>query len=85
MAAWPGTGDLLDRQEMRRPWVEDNNACRLDTLAAPADGPLPTSELPDTCVRLWAPSGRNNNKNLTMMLGFLELELQGPRSLGEAP
>ena len=72
MDAWPGTGELLDWQDRLREWVEDNNACRLDILERlRADGPLPTSELPDTCVRPWASSGWNNKKNLTMMLGFL--------------
>ena len=29
------------------------------------------SALPDTCVRPWASSGWNNNKNVRMMLDFL--------------
>jgi uncharacterized protein YcaQ len=72
MADWPGTGELLDWQERCRAWVEDNNACRRDLLERlRADGPLPSGELPDTCVRPWASSGWNNNKNLSMMLSFL--------------
>jgi uncharacterized protein YcaQ len=72
MEAWPGTGELLDWQEARLDWVEDNNACRLDILERlRTDGPLPASELPDTCVRPWSSSGWNNNKNLTMMLDYL--------------
>ncbi len=72
MAEWPGSGDLRDWQEERREWVEDNNACRLDILERlRADGPLPSSELSDTCVRPWASSGWNNNRNLTMMLDLL--------------
>ena len=51
MAEWPGTGELRDWQEDRRDWVKANNACRRDILERlRADGPLPTSELPDTCV-----------------------------------
>jgi uncharacterized protein len=72
MAEWPGTGELRDWQEYRRDWVTANNACRRDILERlRADGPLPKRELPDTCVRHWASSGWNNNKNVTMMLDFL--------------
>jgi len=72
MAEWPGTGELLERQEARREWVEDNNACRRDILERlRADGPLPASELPDTCVRPWASTGWNRNKNVTMLLDLL--------------
>ncbi len=63
---------LLDWQEARRDWVMDNNGCRRDILERlRADGPLPRRELPDTCVRPWASSGWNNNRNLTMMLDQL--------------
>jgi uncharacterized protein len=72
MAEWPGTGELRDWQEHRRDWVTINNACREDILELlRADGPLRSSELPDTCVQPWASSGWNNNRNVTMMLDFL--------------
>jgi len=72
MAEWPGTGELRDWQEYRREWVTANNACRRDILERlRADGPLPSRELPDTCVTPWASSGWNNNRNVTMMLDFL--------------
>ena len=49
-----------------------NNDCRRDILERlRADGPLPTSELPDTCVVPWASSGWNNNRNVRMMLDKL--------------
>jgi uncharacterized protein YcaQ len=72
MAAWPGTGELRDWQEYHRDWVKTNNAFRRDILERlRADGPLPARELPDSCVKPWASSGWNNNKNLTMMLDLL--------------
>ena len=72
MAEWPGTGELREWQEDQRDWVTANNACRRDILdRLRADGPLPTSELPDTCVLPWPSSGWNNNRNVTMMLDLL--------------
>ena len=62
---WPGVGELRDWQECQRDWVEANNACRADILdRLRADGPLPASELPDTCVEPWQSSGWNNNRNV---------------------
>jgi uncharacterized protein YcaQ len=72
MAAWPGTGELRAWQEHKREWLAANAACRHDILERlRADGPLPTRELPDTCVEPWSSTGWNNNKNLAIMLDFL--------------
>ena len=72
MAEWPGAGELREWQEDVRDWVIANNDCRRDILERlRADGPLPTSELPDTCVVPWASSGWNNNRNVRMMLDKL--------------
>ena len=72
MAVWPGSGQLRQWQEDVRDWVIANNDCRRDILERlRADGPLPASELPDTCVVPWASSGWNNNRNLRMMLDKL--------------
>ena len=72
MAEWPGTGELREWQEDLRDWVMANNACRRDILERlRTDGPLPTSELPDTCEVPWASSGWNNNRNVRMMLDKL--------------
>jgi uncharacterized protein YcaQ len=72
MAEWPGSGELREWQEEVRDWVRVNNDCRREILERlRADGPLPTSELPDTCVVSWASSGWNNNRNLRMMLDKL--------------
>jgi uncharacterized protein YcaQ len=72
MDAWPGTGELRPWQEDQRAWVHTNDGCRRDILARlRADGPLPQSELPDTCVRKWGSSGWNDNKNVQMLLGLM--------------
>jgi len=72
MAAWPGSGELREWQEDVRDWVSANNDCRREILERlRADGPLPTSELPDSCVVPWASSGWNDNRNLRMMLDKL--------------
>jgi uncharacterized protein YcaQ len=72
MAEWPGAGELRDWQEYRRDWVKANDGCRRDILEIlRADGPLPSRELPDTCVKPWTSTGWTNNKNVTMMLEFL--------------
>jgi uncharacterized protein YcaQ len=72
MAAWPGTGRLRPWQEELRDWVSANNDCRRDILdRLRADGPLPASELPDTCVVPWKSSGWNDNRNVRMMLDKL--------------
>jgi uncharacterized protein len=72
MAAWPGTGKLRPWQEQVQDWVMANNDCRRDILERlRTDGPLPMSELPDTCVVPWASSGWNNNRNVRMMLDKL--------------
>jgi uncharacterized protein YcaQ len=51
-----------------------NDACRRDILARlESDGPLPSRELPDTCVRPWSSTGWTNNRNVTQMLEFMVL------------
>ena len=72
MAEWPGPGDLTEWQQEVRDWVRANNDCRRDILERlRADGPLPASELSDTCVVPWRSSGWNDNRNLRMMLDKL--------------
>ncbi len=72
MDEWPGVGEVRPWRLHNRDWVMANNDCRRDILERlRADGPLPKSELPDTCVQPWASSGWNNNKNVTMMLDLL--------------
>jgi uncharacterized protein YcaQ len=72
MAEWPGPGELRDWQEYIRDWVDANNACRLDILdRLRRDGPLPSRDLPDTCVLPWRSSGWTNDRNVIKMLDFL--------------
>lgn len=54
-------------------WVATNSGCRRDILKAlRSDGPLPATELPDTCVEDWTSSGWTNTKNVQRMLDFME-------------
>jgi uncharacterized protein len=54
-------------------WVEANDGGRRDILdRLRQDGPLPASELPDTCDVPWRSTGWNNNRNLRMMLEMME-------------
>jgi uncharacterized protein YcaQ len=72
MAQWPGTGDLTEWQVARAEWVDANDGCRRDLLdRLRGDGPLPTSELPDSCEVPWQSSGWNNNRNVPRMLQLM--------------
>ena len=72
MAAWPGTGDLRGWQVAYREWVRANDACRRDILKRLAEaGPLPSRELPDSCVKPWQSTGWTNNKNVTRLLDLM--------------
>jgi uncharacterized protein YcaQ len=73
MDRWPGPEPLREWQEDNRDWVRANEACRLDILdRLRQDGPLTSTELPDTCEVSWRSSGWNNNRNVRMMLGLME-------------
>jgi uncharacterized protein YcaQ len=55
-----------------RAWLEENDRFRraiLDLLRS--SGPLPSREIPDTCVAPWPSSGWTNNRNVTQMLEIL--------------
>lgn len=72
MAAWPGPEPHADWQKVIRKWVDANDACRRDILRRlDASGPLPTSDLPDTCAVPWKSSGWNNNRNINQMLDYM--------------
>ena len=72
MAQWPGSGDLTDWQVGRAEWVEANDGCRRDLLERlRGDGPLPASELPDSCEVPWQSSGWNNARNVRMLLQLM--------------
>ena len=72
MAVWPDP-DLHDAYEHQAwEWVLDNGGCRADVLERlRADGPLPATALPDTCVRPWGSSGWSNGKNVAKLLQVL--------------
>jgi uncharacterized protein YcaQ len=58
----------------RRAWVQANDAFRQDILdRLRASGPLPSRDLPDTCVKPWQSTGWTNNRNVTQMLEFLSM------------
>ena len=73
MAAWPGAGgEPTEWEASNRDWVEANDETRRDILAKLYDdGPLPSSELPDTTLVPWESSGWNNDRNIRMLLGLM--------------
>lgn len=72
MAVWPGTGELRDREVWRAGWVEANDGCRREVLELlRADGPLPTSAIPDTCEVPWRSSGWNDHRNVQRLLALM--------------
>ena len=51
MAQWPGQERLRDWHRANQRWLAANDACRRDILdRLTRSGPLPSRELPDTCV-----------------------------------
>jgi uncharacterized protein YcaQ len=73
MDVWPGEGDVPGWRRAQARWVRANDSFRRDLLdRLEADGPLIARELPDTCAVPWKSSGWNQNRNIAMMLEFLE-------------
>ncbi|WP_308054103.1 DNA glycosylase AlkZ-like family protein [Cellulomonas xiejunii] len=71
MDAWPGD-DAPGSPDGVRAWLRANDRCRQDVLELlRADGPLPASRIPDTCVRPWRSTGWNDRRNVQMLLGLL--------------
>ena len=69
MAERPATGRNARQREITWQWLDDNAAARDDVLELlRADGPLPASSIPDTCVRPWRSSGWNDDRNVRMLL-----------------
>ncbi len=74
MAEWADSPDAPGWRRSQIEWVQANQGCRLDILdRLRCDGPLTARDLPDTCTVPWRSSGWNNNRNVAMMLEFLEL------------
>jgi hypothetical protein len=72
MLSWRTRAEQDDWSKRVHDWVTANDACRVDILERlRVAGPLPSRELPDTCVQPWASTGWTNNKNVTQLLVFL--------------
>jgi uncharacterized protein len=72
MAEWSTRGRLDAGRESVRAWVRANDACRLAILdRLGASGPLPSRDLPDTCVVPWRSTGWTNNRNVTQLLEIM--------------
>jgi uncharacterized protein YcaQ len=72
MAEWPGRGKLRPWQEVRRDWVQANDACRRDILdRLQTSGPLASRELPDTCAVPWESTGWTQDQNVVKLLDFM--------------
>jgi hypothetical protein len=66
MAAWSARGRQVAE------FVRANDACRRDILSRlGAQGPLPSRELPDTCVVPWGSTGWTNNRNVSQLLEIM--------------
>ena len=66
-----GAGDRPDYPRTRD-WLRDNDRFRRDVLERLGDaGPLPSREIPDTCVAPWESTGWTHDKNVTRMLEVL--------------
>jgi uncharacterized protein len=75
MARWASVrpGELPGWRASQRDWVRANDACRRDILERlGSSGPLPARDLPDTCEVPWRSSGWNNDRNVTLLLEFME-------------
>jgi uncharacterized protein len=56
-----------------RTWMRDNDSARRDILELlERSGPLSSRDIPDTCAVAWASTGWTNNRNVTMMLEFMQ-------------
>jgi uncharacterized protein YcaQ len=74
MAAWRAGAVGPGWRRTQAEWVQANDAFRQYLLRRlEDDGPLAARDLPDTCAVPWTSSGWNNNRNVAMMLEFLEL------------
>lgn len=74
MAAWPGPDEPRTWRHSQSDWVDINDGFRTDILdRLERDGPLIAREIDDTSQVSWKSSGWNNNRNINMMLEFLEL------------
>lgn len=74
MAEWRDGVNLERWRSTLDRWVRANDACRRDILdRLAAQGPLPSRELPDTCVTPWRSTGWTNNRNVSQLLEMMVL------------
>jgi uncharacterized protein YcaQ len=67
-----GAADRPTHERSRR-WLRDNDRARRDILELlERSGPLSSRDIPDTCAVAWASTGWTNNRNVTMMLEFMQ-------------
>jgi uncharacterized protein len=67
-----GAAERPSHQRSRN-WLHANDRCRRDILDLLArSGPLASRDIPDTCAVPWASSGWTNNRNVTLMLEFMQ-------------
>jgi uncharacterized protein len=72
MAQWPGSGPMPDWRADTLRWIDANDKCRLDILdLLGSDGPLRMRDLPDTCAVPWKSTGWTNNRNVSVLVGFM--------------
>ncbi|SDO82823.1 hypothetical protein SAMN04515671_2079 [Nakamurella panacisegetis] len=72
MAQWRTGDGLKPWQRGLRDWLEANDGCRHDILyRLESDGPLTSTELPDTCDVPWVSSGWTHNRNVLEMLEIM--------------
>jgi uncharacterized protein len=72
MATWSDRATLAPWRQLRLEWVQANDVCRRDVLQRlEGSGPLPSRDLPDTCVVPWKSTGWTNNHNVTQLLEFM--------------
>jgi uncharacterized protein YcaQ len=73
MRRWPGNGRENGWRKSQADWVDQNDKFRRDIVRRiKADGPLTSRDIPDTCVTPWKSTGWNDNRNVVMMLAFME-------------
>ena len=72
MAQWRNGGELKPWQEGVRDWLDANDGCRHDILhRLEVDGPLTSTDIPDTCDVPWVSSGWTHNRNVLQMLEIM--------------
>ncbi|KHL19034.1 hypothetical protein CLV56_3594 [Mumia flava] len=63
---------VADWEKRFRAWLHANDACRQDILERLAtNGPLPSRDIPDTCVVPWKSTGWTNDQNVIRLLGIM--------------